>query len=111
MGIIFYGWRTVAIGADGIRISCPSCEQTTTADIMVYSKYFHIFWIPMFPLEKTALTICDSCGLKKYGIPLDSKSILDSKAVKSRFKHPFWTYLGITTIGLLILSGVIRLFV
>jgi hypothetical protein len=69
MGIIFYGWRTVAMGADDILVSCPSCEGTTTADIMVYSKYFHIFWIPMFPFEKTALTVCAGCGLKKYGIP------------------------------------------
>jgi hypothetical protein len=111
MGIIFYGWRSVATGTEEILVNCPSCEGATTTDILVYSKYFHIFWIPIFPFEKTAMTICSDCGLKKQGISLDSKSILNSKEIKSNFRHPYWTYIGITIFSLMILSGIIRLFV
>jgi hypothetical protein len=111
MGIIFFGWFSVATGTDEIFVKCASCEETTTADIMVYSKYFHIFWLPIFPFEKTAMTICSRCGLKREGISLDSKSILNSKEVKAHFKHPWWTYIGVMLFGLLIVSAIIRRFV
>jgi hypothetical protein len=111
MTIIFFGWYSVAIGTDEILVKCPSCEGTTTADIMVYSKYFHFFWLPIFPFERTAMTICSKCGLKKNGISLDSNSILNSEEVKSKFKHPWWTYIGVSFFVLLVVAGIVHRFI
>ena len=111
MGIIFFGWFSVATGTEEILVKCPSCEGTTTADIMVYSKYFHIFWLPIFPFEKTAVTICSKCGLKRDGISLDSKWILNSEAVKAHFSHPWWTYIGVTVVVLTMVSAIVLRFV
>ncbi|MEO6845178.1 MAG: zinc-ribbon domain-containing protein [Ginsengibacter sp.] len=98
---IFFGIKETPIGVDEFLLKCPSCEGYNMADVMVVSKYFHFCWIPFFPIEKDANVICQTCGLKRYGMNFDSKSIDNYEQEKGKFKHPWFTYIG-STIFLLI---------
>lgn len=103
---IFFGVNEVPIGIDENLVRCPSCEGYNLADIMVISKYFHFFWIPIFPMEKDLNVICKTCGLKRYGMNFDSNIISNYNEIKAKFKHPWFTYIG-TTIFLLIFISII----
>jgi hypothetical protein len=91
---IIYGKRRVPIGIDEIFIACPSCEVHNPSDIMISSTYIHLFWVPAFPIRKDASLICKKCGLKRYDLDFDSRSLEGHKDLESKFKHPFYTYIG-----------------
>ena len=101
MGIIFFGSKQTSIGIDEFMIKCPCCEAHSWADIMVLSKYFHIYWVPMFPFEKDVNIICQKCGLKRYDVPFESSIMNNYNEVKGKFRHPWFTYIGVGTLTLI----------
>ena len=107
MSLIIFGVRQTVIGIDELLIKCTSCEKYSWADIMVVSKYFHFFWIPFFPIEKELNIICKECGLKRYGLYFDSNFINNYSEIKGKFRHPLFTYIGLTLIIVLIIAIVI----
>lgn len=104
MGIIIYGSKQTPIGLDEFLVKCPSCETHSWADVMVLSKYFHLYWIPMFPFDKDANIICKKCGLKRYDRSFDSSLISNFSEVESTYRHPWFTYIGAGTLILLFIA-------
>lgn len=107
MGIIIYGNKQTPIGFDEFLVKCPCCETHSWADVMVLSNYYHMYWIPMFPFDKNANIICKECGLKRYGRSFDSNLISNYREVKSNFRHPWFTYLGVGILSLLFLAVIV----
>ena len=68
--------------------------------IMV-TKYYHFFWVPIFPIKKDANVICKSCGLKRYDMLFDSGPLSNYKEVKMKFRHRSFTYIGIVIFALI----------
>ena len=102
MGIIFFGTQKSIIGLDEIFRYCPSCEANTTADIMVSSIYYHMYFLPIFPVSKEVDIVCQICGLRSYGIAFNSKTINNYEEIRSKFRHPWYTYAFVTFIALII---------
>jgi hypothetical protein len=92
MGFIIFGTKESTIGMDEFLIRCPACDKHSWADVMVISKYFYIYYIPIFPYAKEVNIICQECGLKRYNIPFEERLFSDFREVKRRFKHPWYTY-------------------
>jgi hypothetical protein len=107
MGHVIFGITHVPIGTDELLLKCPSCETDMWADILVNSKYFHVYWIPVFPTEKELNIICQSCGLKRYGLPFDSNFIRNYHEIKNKFSHPWLSYLGVGLIVFCILISIL----
>jgi MFS-type transporter involved in bile tolerance (Atg22 family) len=92
---IFFGTKKAAIGFTEILRKCPSCEVSTYADVLVSSVYYHIYYIPIFPIAKEANYICQKCGLQTNNQPFSAKNESTYNKIKSKFKHPWYTYLVI----------------
>jgi hypothetical protein len=107
MGAFIYGTHTVATGVEEFLIKCPSCEAHSPADVMVFSRYYHIYWVPIAPIGKEANVFCHKCGSKRIGLPFDSWLVSNYDEIKSGFKHPFFTYIGVGIISLVILAFII----
>jgi phage terminase large subunit GpA-like protein len=107
MGIVFYGYKVVPIGVDESFIKCPACETHQYADIMVESHYYHVYWVPIMPYDKTALIICQNCGLKRNRMEISERWFSNYREIKSKFRHPWYAYSGIAII--LFIIGVIIL--
>jgi hypothetical protein len=106
MGFIIFGTKEATIGADEFLIRCPACDKHSYADAMIVSKYFHIYFIPIFPYEKEANIICQECGLRRYNIPFEEGLFSDFKEIKKRFRHPWYTYFFV---GFVLFVGLIKL--
>lgn len=104
MGIIIYGEKEVPIGLDEYLVKCPSCEKHSWADIMVVSHYFHFYLIPFWPTDKDANVVCNTCGLKRYSISFNQNLISNYNEVKGKYKHPWFTRIGLIIIILIIVS-------
>ncbi|MEP6952080.1 MAG: hypothetical protein ABI863_22510 [Ginsengibacter sp.] len=107
MGIIFFGTKDTPVGIDEQMCYCQACEGQTLADIMVLSSYFHIYYLPLFPVSREVNITCQECGMKSYGLPFNSKVIKNYSEIKNRFKHPWFTYIFFGSIVFLILAAII----
>lgn len=107
MGLVIFGEKETPIGLNEFLIKCPSCETHSWADIMVVSHYFHFYFLPLFPTYKDANVICKTCGLKRYRTSFDQKLISNYNEVKSQYRHPWFSYIGLTIIILIILLIII----
>ena len=92
MAILIYGVKKTPIGVDEVLTNCPSCEVDTYEDIYVTSNYYHMFFIPIFPIEKEVTFFCQKCGLRRTDIPLTPNSIKNFQEVNKKFRHPWYTY-------------------
>jgi hypothetical protein len=107
--LVFYGTKAVPIGTDEITMRCPSCEAHSPHDLMVSSWYFHLYHIPMSPYSKEAFIVCTTCGLKRSGLPFDGNLFSNYHEIKSKFRHPFYTYAGVAVIaGVFVAGAVVR---
>ncbi|MCE3283498.1 MAG: hypothetical protein K0Q66_2235 [Chitinophagaceae bacterium] len=75
-------------------VRCPACESHQPADAMVVSHYYHFYFIPVFPVGKHVDLVCQHCGLKRYGTSFDSTIISNYDEVKTKYRHPWYTYTG-----------------
>jgi hypothetical protein len=105
--LVFYGTKIVPIGVDQITMRCPSCEVHTPTDLMVYSRYFHIYFLPISPYSKEAYVVCNKCGSKRSGLPFDRDLFSNYNEIRSRFRHPFYTYAGVAIFGGIILLAMV----
>ena len=107
MGLVIYGVQQTPIGLDEFLIKCPSCETYSWADTMVVSHYFQIYFVPFFPTEKDANVICKTCGLKRYAMSFDQNLISHYNEVKRNYRHPWFTYIGLAVVVLIVVSIVV----
>jgi C4-type Zn-finger protein len=91
MFFITPGTAKAAIGVGEHMMSCPHCESDQYADTMVYSLYWNIAGIPMFPYGKEANVICSHCGYNRYGVVFGPKLISNFDEIKRQHRHPWFT--------------------
>lgn len=91
---IIYGSRRKMVGAtDAFLYECPYCEETNTTTIAVYSKYYHIFWLPIFPFAKEAHANCSSCNASRGDHKFGPELTKQAQVIQKELKHPFYLYL------------------
>ncbi len=99
--MIIFGLRASNIGSIKIEKShCEYCENDGTQNITDYGRYFHVFWIPIFPLGRKTFGECTHCkrtiGKKEFDPEL--KKLYGEK--KSTVRRPVWHWSGLIIIGL-----------
>jgi hypothetical protein len=105
--VIIYGTKSTQLAKETINEKCPNCGTSNSVDMYLFQKYFHVFWIPLFPTGKTAITECTHCKqvLKQKEMPAQLKASIDP--VKSQAKTPIWTFSGLALLAVLIAAIVI----
>lgn len=96
---IKYGLERASINTGEFLVRCPSCETTQWAEIMVSSVYSHLYYIPLYPNDKDAFVCCKKCGLKRYGVAFNVKLINNFEEIKGKYRHPWYTYIGVSIIA------------
>lgn len=80
---------------------CDSCNQQQS-ELLIYSSYAHIFWIPLFPYKKRAILHCLHCqkATEEKQMSSDKKDIIT--ALKSSVPTPKYLFSGLVVIALLV---------
>jgi MFS-type transporter involved in bile tolerance (Atg22 family) len=93
MALLIYGSQKTSIGIfEPLFYKCPNCDELHTTYLVVYSIYYHIFWIPVFPYEKEAIANCSACSFLRNEINFGYNLIKEFEEKRKDFKHPWWTY-------------------
>lgn len=103
--MIIYGSRSVKQAVEQLSEPCPHCGTSNSLELYVFQKYAHVFWIPFFPLGKTAVSQCNHCKqiLKKDEMPSSMLHAYDR--IKTKTRVPVWTFAGLALVGVLIAVG------
>jgi len=72
---------------------CPACGQKALS-AHVYSKYFDLFWIPVFPYSKKAVIECSHCKFTGEEKEIPMMALGDVIELKQRTKTPAWLFVG-----------------
>lgn len=104
--MIIFGTRTRVLTAFSTPHNCSYCN-TGKLNLVYTGSYFHIFWIPIFPLGKRGMTECPHCKqvLTEREVGPQGRSYLHSQ--KAAVKTPIMHFLGLILIGLIIGSVVL----
>ncbi|MFT4024128.1 MAG: hypothetical protein QM664_10140 [Flavihumibacter sp.] len=106
--MIFYGWRSTEIAADTTFEKCESCGTQNGVNIHILSRYAHIFWIPVFPFAKTAVSQCAHCKQVLSQKEMPQPLTIAAQNLKAAAKTPWWTFSGLGVIALLITMGMYK---
>ena len=92
--MIISGIRKTHLATASIHNACLSCRKQFTTEMDLYQRYFHVFWIPTFPMTKKAQTTCSYCKqvLEQKEFTEELNGVLTS--LKAGTSTPFWTWTG-----------------
>lgn len=105
--MIIYGSAGKEIARGKIKAACINCEELNSINMFVVQRYAHIYWIPLFPVAKKAVSQCTSCNhvLEKAQFPEKYKS--DYEDLKFTAKTPTWMFAGLGIIAVIIVAAFI----
>ena len=75
--------------------------------MLIVSKYFHLYTLPILPTSKDIHAHCLKCGLRRNNIPLEKQFFVDYENLKKKYKHPWFTKIIPAIFILLILTVVL----
>lgn len=92
--MIIYGYRSTTLGSETITAPCSQCQHGS-ATLWGFSRYFHIWYIPLFPFQKMFVLECQSCKKtsEKKEWQETVRNTIQSKA--SNYKTPIWAFAGL----------------
>lgn len=101
--MILFGRKAHHLGLQQLNDSiCPKCGQKKTV-VSVFQMYYHILWVPFFPLRKKTAAQCLACN----HVILEKKYDVNQQTVKEQLKDeyrtPIWTFSGLFLVVLFIL--------
>jgi len=100
--MILFGRKAHHLGLTASKeIKCEKCSKKDLA-ISIFQKYFHILWLPMFPVKKECASQCLQCKNVLVERKFSTEAITLASQLRKEYKTPFWTFSGIF-LGLVIL--------
>jgi hypothetical protein len=83
--------------------ACPACGIGNTLRTSLFSRYAHIYWVPLFPYQKVAVVQCGACGWDTTAPPAELAPAV--RELKKEISHPFWTWSGLGALALLVVGS------
>lgn len=99
---LIYGRKAKLKRAWQLNHNCPHCSQPNTVTLGVATNYFHLFWIPFFPIGRTGVVSCSHCAYS--GEVKDTTMDIDNtyEVLKKEVKYPVTYYSGLVIVALLV---------
>ncbi|RZJ82281.1 MAG: hypothetical protein EOO47_01170 [Flavobacterium sp.] len=109
--MIIFGTRSKILNGSTVTADCNYCSSTQSLRLSFLLRYFHIFWIPMFPLSKTGVSQCSHCKQTLYANQMPSALQVVYQEEKKKVKTPLGYRFGLILIGLIVLFIIVSVIV
>jgi len=100
--LFFFGTGTSVISSHPLTgIPCVNCGATSVG-VAIYSRYLHLFWIPVIPLGKRSVSQCANCkqALSENEMPPIYRQQVDG--FKQQARLPVSNYLVLALLGVVV---------
>jgi len=106
--LFIYGSRSKMSGTSEVFLyKCPYCEETNTTSVAFFSKYYHFFFIPVFPFAKNAYASCSHCGAGRSDNKFGPELVKQVREIEPKFKPPFYLYAWVILLSLPVVTIII----
>jgi hypothetical protein len=107
--MLIFGTRAKRIwaGREPADVPCDSCARRALRPL-VFQRYFHLFWIPCFPIGRRVYFECEHC--KRALGPREGPLALEpvARAARRAARTPIYLFTGLAALAVLIAVGVVR---
>lgn len=106
--MIIFGTKAKLLRTDKVeQETCTHCGAQHSIYVSIFQRYFHIFWIPFFPIGKAKVSQCGHCRqvLQAHEMPAPLQA--QSKAIAAQASTPVWTFSGLALLGIFITWAII----
>ncbi|MGS2740052.1 hypothetical protein [Sinomicrobium sp. M5D2P17] len=111
--IFFYGIRSThlqTLSSSHRGLQCRHCKTEGSTFVNVFGRYFHFFWIPLFPVGKTGVAESRHCQYAWRKREFSPQLKTEYKRLKENAKTPVWHFIGlILMVVLIVLPFVVSL--
>lgn len=102
--MLIYGTKAVHLITSQSNFAvCPSCGLKGSTIISVYSKHFHLFWVPIFPIGKVSVSQCQHCKLALDEDKMPEYLRKECFALEETHKTPKWQFIGTFIFAIIII--------
>ena len=106
--LFFFGISNAAIATEHLSgLACAYCHTPETLTCTVFSRYFHFFWIPAFPVGKASVTACQHCKQVLAAREMPASYYAPVQAMQQQAKTPRTHFALLALLGLFILISVL----
>lgn len=107
--MIFYGTNGKHYATQALAgVTCPACHAPEALQVGLVSRYAHVYWVPLFPYEKIAVTQCLSCQTSWTEKELAPALAPMVRQARQRSRAPLWTWAGLAIIAAVSLFGYLQ---
>jgi len=105
--MVFYGTNGTHLRTEPLPgAACPNCASPDTLKASVFSRYFHLYWVPVFPYSKPTVLHCAHCGADWEGKAITPELQPLVRSLKQETRAPWWHWVGLVLIGLGLAWGI-----
>lgn len=88
------------------NVTCKNCGNKNSLELLSFTSYFHVFFIPFVSEGRQSQVVCRSCE-KEYDLKIQPERIKEiARSEQVYLKIPLWHFTGIFLLGSLILAGI-----
>jgi len=100
--LFFFGLGTSVISSHPLTgVPCVNCGQTSVG-VAIYSRYLHLFWIPVIPLGKRSMSQCANCKQALTESEMPPAYLQQVSAFKQQAKLPITNYIVLVLLGVVV---------
>lgn len=103
--MIVYGTGAKRIDTFEIPDPCPNCGVEGEQTMVLFQRYFHIFWIPFIPISKTAVSHCEQCRRELELNDMPEYQRQTFQEIKATVRTPLVTYAGVGVVLVVMALG------
>lgn len=104
--MILFGRKAQHLGLKEISTEvCSKCGSKHQV-ISLFQKYFHVLWLPMFPLKRAAALQCLKCRNVELEKNFNEPKQFVVRELKKLYRAPYWTFTGL---GIFLLTMILKL--
>lgn len=77
--------------------TCPACKTSNQMHVSIFSRYVHIYWVPLLPYSKPAVAQCLQCegAWELKQLPPEAAAVQQAvRARKKATRPPWWQWSG-----------------
>jgi hypothetical protein len=83
-------------------MSCPNCATPEALQLSLFSRYVHIYWVPLLPYSKPVLAQCSHCQRAWETKELPAELQESVRGFKKETRAPLWHWSGLALIAVFI---------
>ena len=102
--MIIYGTNGTHVRTEPLPgVVCPACATPDQMQGRVFSRYVHVYWVPLLPYTKPAVAVCQHCqhAWEHNELPAEATALKQAlHQQKKSVRAPWWHWSGAVLLAL-----------